>query len=365
VLVMRAPLRTLAAAAFTLAAMPLHASERAGPIEFRPTPCLTAKLNPKLGKTCEPPPLLDAAAGAERSAAHLRRALYFIDMRDNKTARDEIDAGLAINPDDFELRLLSARLAITVLDPASYDAARAERDVKLALKLRPRDSDARATYIAFMRGTVHRDYVLRLFDELLADNPRHDYSRLERAKLLQELGHHRAAIRDFDILAAKDPARILPLRGESHIAVKDYTAAVDDFTDALRINPNDLMMLTARADAYERLGEDDKALADYDAILGPVGANTPRYALGGDRLGRYWVRRALLFVRLERHKDAATDMISALLTGKSSIARAQVILRQNGFPEVPLDGRDSPALRNALQVCFGLKACSQAITRAI
>lgn len=362
---MRAGLSLLLGAAVALVAAPLNASERAGPIQFRPTPCLTAKLNPKLGKACEPPPLLDAAAGAERSAAHLRRALFFIDMRDHKTARDEIDAGLAVNPDDFELRLLSARMAITVLDPASYDAARAERDIKWALKLKPHDSDARATYIAFMRATVHGDHVLRLFGDVLADDPRHDYSRLERAKLLQEFGLHRAAIRDFDILAAKDPASILPLRGESHVAVKDYTAAVDDFTDALRISPNDLAVLGARADAYERLGEDDKAIADYDAILGPVGANAPRYAIGGDRLGRYWVRRALVFVRLERHKDAATDMMSALLTGKSSIARAQVILRQNGFPEVPLDGRDSPALRNALQVCFGFKACSQAITRAI
>jgi hypothetical protein len=48
-----------------------------------------------------------------------------------------------------------------------------------------------------------------------------------------------------------------------------------------------------------------------------------------------------------------------------AILRAQVLLRRNGFGDVPLDGHDSPQLCQALSVCFGLDVCFQGIMRAI
>jgi hypothetical protein len=58
-------------------------------------------------------------------------------------------------------------------------------------------------------------------------------------------------------------------------------------------------------------------------------------------------------------------MAAALATEKSSVLRAQIFLRQNGFGDLPLDGRDSPPLRTALQACFGLQSCFQRIQRGI
>ena len=53
-------------------------------------------------------------------------------------------------------------------------------------------------------------------------------------------------------------------------------------------------------------------------------------------------------------------MMSAIKVGGTpAILRAEVMLRRNGFPKVPIDGQQSPALRNALSECFALKACFQ------
>jgi hypothetical protein len=51
--------------------------------------------------------------------------------------------------------------------------------------------------------------------------------------------------------------------------------------------------------------------------------------------------------------------------GKSSVLRAEVFLRANGFPDVGLDGKESETLRRALTACFGLNGCFDRIRRAI
>ena len=124
-------------------------------------------------------------------------------------------------------------------------------------------------------------------------------------------------------------------------------------------------LLAERARAYELGGDFGAALADLDTILGPVGEK-PAYAIGGDQYGRFLMQRALIQARLHRLADAASDMMVAVTSGgRPSILRAQVFLRRNGFPEVSLDGSDSPEMRKALEVCFGLNACFQAIMQSI
>jgi Tfp pilus assembly protein PilF len=369
-LVMRAA-RTIALAIALLAAQSAAAAAqdkvaRAGPIEVRRSACLIAKLNPRLGLPCEVPAVSEAADPAQRAAARLKRASHFLDLNDFGRARSEIDAGLQAAPDDFELRLLSARLAMSAVDIRTTDPKIADRDIRIAMRLKPLDPDARATYAEFLRGNASPEEVLREFSAILKRDPAHDYSRLARAKLWQESGRHQDAVDDLDVFLARHETSSNGhiLRGASYVALNRPSEAVADFTKALALAPNDIIALTGRATAYEMAGEPEKALADYDAILGPVGGR-PNYALGGDRLGKYWQQRALLLARLKRFDDAATDMVSALMTGKTSVLRAQVFLRQNGFPELPLNGRDSPELRSALRTCFGLQPCFQGMMRAI
>jgi tetratricopeptide (TPR) repeat protein len=336
---------------------------RAGPIEAPLTQCRILKFNPKLGPPCDPPPLAATEDPAQRAAAYMRRAWFFIGLQDFPAARIETDAGLVAKPDDFELLLLSGRLAIT-LHGLSIDQARAERDLNRALQLKPTDSDARATYVAFMGTRLPPEELVREYNAILRHDPRHQYSRKARAKVLQSLGRHRDAVADLDVLLAgeSDNSDYLRLRAVSHLALNRPQAAAEDFTRVLQADPRNIIMRTGRALAYELAGEDEKALADYDAILGPIGGPL-NSALGGDRLGKYRLQRALVLVRLKRLDEAAAEMAWGLLAGKTSILRAQVFLRQNGFPALRLDGRDSPELRDALRECFAMSACFQDIKR--
>ena len=111
---------------------------------------------------------------------------------------------------------------------------------------------------------------------------------------------------------------------------RNRAGAIADFDSALRLEPNNIIALTGRAQAYELAGDDAKALADYDAILGPVGSQ-PNYALGGDRLGKYRAQRAFLLVRMKRFDDAdayfaAMLAILLVLTPALYLALAELVV---------------------------------------
>jgi hypothetical protein len=130
----------------------------------------------------------------------------------------------------------------------------------------------------------------------------------------------------------------------------------------LKESPRRFDILTARAMAYEAIGDDQAALDDYDAILGPI-AGPPNIVMKEDKLAKYHMQRALILIRLKRFSDASADMMNSISAGgRRSVLRAQVYLRQNGFPETPLDGQDSAGLRAALKSCFGLNSCFENIS---
>jgi hypothetical protein len=71
-------------------------------------------------------------------------------------------------------------------------------------------------------------------------------------------------------------------------------------------------------------------------------------------------------MRMKRFAEAAAEAVGALgAGGNRSILRAQVFLRQNGFPETPLDGQASDALRGAMQACMGLNSCFEKISGSL
>lgn len=54
-------------------------------------------------------------------------------------------------------------------------------------------------------------------------------------------------------------------RGQRDLATRDFHRAVDEYTEALRLDSEHLTAYLYRARAYEQLGEDDKAEADLTA----------------------------------------------------------------------------------------------------
>src|SRR5581483_4766987 len=67
--------------------------------------------------------------------------------------------------------------------------------------------------------------------------------------------------------SAADLAKATRLRGYGYSFKKDYARALNDFSEAIRLNPQDTTSFHARAWLYKERGELDKAIADYTEAL--------------------------------------------------------------------------------------------------
>jgi predicted Zn-dependent protease len=330
-----------------------------GFVEQRSNRCMLAKF--RQDQACQLPEFDAGGDKAQQAASRLRRARLYVDMGDKQNAFVEADEALKLTPDDVDIRHFVARLAMSTGNPA-----RAEREFAIALQQRPDDADIQASNATrFLLASP--DEALRAFDKVLSAHPEHRYSRQSRAKLLLEAGRAEDSIADLDALLTADhrDALLLALRANAGIVAGHAKQAVDDLTEALKQFPGRYDLVSSRAMANEILGDDNAALADYDTLLGPIGGR-PNYAIGGDQLAKFRMQRAFVSVRLKRFDDAATEAVNALgAGGPRSLLRAQVFLRQNGFPETPLDGQSSEGLRKAMQACMGLNSCFEKISDSL
>jgi tetratricopeptide (TPR) repeat protein len=333
---------------------------QSGVIAMRSNPCLMAKYG--RGQPCQVPLVPETQDAPQLAAAHLARAQFFIAMAELPIALGEADAALELAPNNAAIRHLAGRIAMSM-----GDYPRAARDIAMALQQSPDDPNIAASNAALMELQQNPDAALDAFNGILARHPDHAFSRLARAKLLLSMARPEDAIADFDVLLAGDSpdSALLPLRAAAYLQMNEPERAIADYTKALAEHPEQLELVMSRATASMLAGDDNAALADFDTILGPVGGAS-RYAIGGDLLAKYRTQRAFVFVHLKRFADAAAEMANALdAGGKPAVLRAQIFLRHNGFPQTPLDGRDSDGLREALQACFGLNSCFQRISEEL
>ena len=158
---------------------------------------------------------------------------------------------------------------------------------------------------------------------------------------------------------------MLVQRSETFLALGKPQSAAADLSAALKIEPNQFMLTIARADADAAAGLGELALRDYDSVL-TMDRGVPLYVMFDNDRAKLLAKPANVYIQLKCFDDAAHDMVTAIgLGGVPAILRAQVLLRRNGFADVPLDGHDPPQLRQALTACFALDVCFQSIMRAI
>ena len=121
--------------------------------------------------------------------------------------------------------------------------------------------------IAFLAGRKYERAVAD-FGEALRLNPDFARAYCNRGLALVRKGAYDEALKDLKTGLEKDPS--LPLcqlvRGDVQFQKGNYSKAVDDYTRGLAKIPN-IEALSRRAEAYEKLGEREKALADFEAVL--------------------------------------------------------------------------------------------------
>jgi tetratricopeptide (TPR) repeat protein len=341
----------------------------AGRLAMNISDCYRAKLKPG-GKVCIEPALTGAGASAgDHVAARLARAVFDIDMQEPQKALKEVDAALAIDGDNVEARHMAARIALTV-----GDIDRAEREISIARRLAPNNARIGTTYASILIGRQANREAVGVYDDVIRRHPTYLFARLERAHLFAYLGeccsrgNYQVALDDYNYLirhGAPDSG-LLSQRANVLMAMGKPEPAISDLTAAMKANKHAFSLRLERADAYALLGRDDLAVEDYDAVLAEAAPGVPLHIFLPDQWAKILVARAFSLMRLQRFDDAANDVVKAIrVGGKQAILRAQVMLRRHGFPDVPIDGEDSPKLHQALSACFGLKSCSQPVMQAI
>jgi tetratricopeptide (TPR) repeat protein len=192
--------------------------------------------------------------------------------------------------------------------------------------------------------TVARYYNRALLFKKLNDRPK-AIADLEKALALdpgnQMVVKKLAELKDTDALntASSVPAgkTAKKWKGEGDVFYEDknYGEAVRCFTEAIALDPNNALYYEDRGMAYEKLSENEKALADYtEAIRLDPDSNDVKYA--------YW-NRALMFDELKRNSDAIADYISYLRIDPDDedikptlMERAGDLLNSGGSPRDPM-----------------------------
>ncbi|MES5487819.1 tetratricopeptide repeat protein [Bradyrhizobium sp. INPA03-11B] len=124
------------------------------------------------------------------------------------------------------------------------------------------------------------DHAFKDYTEAIRIDPKAVGALLNRSHLYNHRHDYDRAIADADRAFEGDLSdygkRVgYGERGYAYLAKGDNDRAIADFTDGIRLDPNNKAALTARGNAYLAKGDPDRAAADYDRVI----ALDPDYAL--------------------------------------------------------------------------------------
>lgn len=93
-----------------------------------------------------------------------------------------------------------------------------------------------------------------------------------------------------DGVTGKDKATALLFRGNTLINKRDYDHAIEALSSALDLDPDNVVIINLRGIAYERKGQDDLAMADYNLAI----QKRPTYGVPYSNRGTIHLRRSAL-----------------------------------------------------------------------
>jgi tetratricopeptide (TPR) repeat protein len=311
---------------------------------------------------CDPPPVDTTQSTADQIQEHLDRAQRLLLMFRSKQAREAGDQAIALDPNNLSALKFRSRLAMYI-----GDSDIAWRDANAAVKIKPDDSDALAT-----RGELRwqrQDLGLALLDlgEAIKANPKNADAYRIRGRALMIAGREEEALADWNAALALEPdfdlARLF--RSQTYLRMRNFKAAVDDTSILIDADQQRSSALQVRAIAYAALDNPSKAVEDLTLLIGDPRTQTPLPA-ANPTLRPLLLQRMILLFKLDREDDARKDLTALLERGgKQGVLQIQLFLRQNGYPDVEIDGRNNERLQQAIFACTSNPACLKALTQRI
>jgi Flp pilus assembly protein TadD len=193
----------------------------------------------------------------------------------------------------------------------------------------------------------------------LADDPKDFNSLIGAGRAALELGDAQAAAGFFARADAVDPRSPLPQEGMGAVQVAngDPKAAMPYFTRAQQLGATQIMLGCDRGLAYDLLGEQARAQADYRAALGGPDADEARrrlalsLAISGDQAG------ALADIApLAAKGDSAVPRVRAFVLALTGNANAAMVAINAAMPGS--SGRVAPFLQRLPSLPAGEKAAA-------
>jgi tetratricopeptide (TPR) repeat protein len=161
----------------------------------------------------------------------------------------------------------------------------AEASLKKAIALSPKAAAVPQTelgdlYLIAMNKPAD---ALRAYRAALTLDPGSGPAHYGAGSALTAVGDQAGAEGEFAAAQRAMPGDPMPIqaRGVIYMMQKKYPAAVQSFTQALALRPDQVIWLMARAEAYEALGNENKALKDYETCL----KADPKYAQAYLKIG--------------------------------------------------------------------------------
>ena len=159
------------------------------------------------------------------------------------------------------------------------------------------------------------------------------------------LGEHRRAIEDYDQALRLDPRDAFAYvnRGNTYRDLGDYRRAIEDYDQALRLDPRDDYAYNGRAWALYLLGRNTEALGDVDRSLSLNPGNA--YAIE---------TRAHVLAALGRQNEALGEFERVMRVGGADWVRTyQEALAKHGYyPGAIYGGGYRPQTQAALVACL-------------
>lgn len=257
----------------------------------------------------------DASAYKERAEAKRK-------LRNHAGAIEDYNQAIQLNPKDAFTYRASADAK-----HKSGDNAGAIEDYTHAIKLNPEDAEAYKN-----RGKVKAELgdnagAIEDYSQALKLNPKHVFTYHDRANIKQKLGDYTGAIEDYNQIIKKlkdgsftyqtyeehglTTTTITPddtytyyvynSRGWVKREQGDHTGAIEDFTRAIKLKPDDAYGYKNRAGVKRKFGDHKGAIEDFNQAikLNPNDASAYR-------------GRGVVKVDLEDHAGAIEDFTNAI-----------------------------------------------------
>jgi len=227
-----------------------------------------------------------------QSNAYAGRGMAFDELGDHKDAVSDFTKAIQLSPHDS-----TSYRSRGHAKESMNDFKGAIEDYSQAIKLNPGD-DFAYTFRGALENQLNQ-YQLAISDltKGIGLNPSAN-KYLLRGRIYLDRNRPQDAIQDFNqaLLLNPDEALALRLRGQANASLKNYKGAIDDFTHSIALKPDSSDAYYDRASSKFDIADFAGAIDDYSQSISLNERNPLAYNM-----------RGLLYERTKRHQDAVSD----------------------------------------------------------